>query len=65
VSQTVTDRLPDGQTLVTKGGPHLVGQFEGAGLLDEVFLTLSPVPARRDEKAKIVTRLGAGVGPQQ
>jgi riboflavin biosynthesis pyrimidine reductase len=37
--------------VLTEGGPHLIGQLIEAGLLDEVFLTLSPVLAgRRDDK---------------
>ncbi len=37
--------------LLTEGGPHLVGQLIERGLLDELFLTVSPVVAgRADEK---------------
>jgi riboflavin biosynthesis pyrimidine reductase len=35
------------QVLLTEGGPHLVGQVIEAGLLDEAFLTVSPVIAGR------------------
>ena len=39
------------QVLLTEGGPHLTGQLIDEGLLDEVFLTISPVVAgRKDEK---------------
>lgn len=31
--------------ILTEGGPHLIGQLVGSGLLEEVFLTLSPVLA--------------------
>jgi riboflavin biosynthesis pyrimidine reductase len=41
--------------LLTEGGPHLIGQMIGGGLLDEVFLTISPVIAGRKESDK---RLG-------
>jgi riboflavin biosynthesis pyrimidine reductase len=37
------------QVLLTEGGPHLMGQLIEGGLLDEAFLTVSPVLAgRRD-----------------
>jgi riboflavin biosynthesis pyrimidine reductase len=37
--------------ILTEGGPHLVGQLIEAGLLDEAFLTVSPVIAgRKDER---------------
>jgi riboflavin biosynthesis pyrimidine reductase len=38
------------KVLLTEGGPHLMGQLIEGGLLDEAFLTISPVMAgRRDE----------------
>lgn len=37
--------------VLTEGGPHLIGQLIEAGLLDEAFLTVSPVIAgRMDDK---------------
>jgi len=42
------------EVLLTEGGPHLMGQLIDAGLLEEVFLTISPVVAGRGEE----TRLG-------
>jgi len=33
--------------LLSEAGPHVTGQLIGEGLLDEVFLTLSPVMAGR------------------
>ena len=37
--------------ILTEGGPHVVGQLVEAGLLDEAFLTVSPVIAgRKDDK---------------
>ena len=37
--------------VLTEGGPHLIGQLIEAGLLDEAFLTVSPVIAgRKDDK---------------
>jgi riboflavin biosynthesis pyrimidine reductase len=39
------------KVVLTEGGPQLMGQLVEAGLLDEAFLTVSPVIAgRRDEK---------------
>ena len=35
------------KVLLTEGGPHLVGQLIERGLLDEAFLTISPVVAGR------------------
>jgi riboflavin biosynthesis pyrimidine reductase len=37
------------QVLLTEGGPHLMGQLIDSGLLDEMFLTVSPVLAGRGE----------------
>jgi riboflavin biosynthesis pyrimidine reductase len=42
------------EVLLTEGGPHLMGLLIRAKLLDEVFLTISPVAAGRDRG----TRLG-------
>jgi riboflavin biosynthesis pyrimidine reductase len=37
--------------ILTEGGPHVVGQLVEGGLLDEAFLTVSPVVAgRKDDK---------------
>ncbi|MDX3233628.1 hypothetical protein [Streptomyces sp. ME19-01-6] len=35
-------------TILSATGPRLVGQLVGAGILNELFLTLSPVPAGRE-----------------
>ncbi|HET9781663.1 MAG TPA: dihydrofolate reductase family protein [Candidatus Dormibacteraeota bacterium] len=40
------------EVLLTEGGPHLVADFIEAGVLDEAFLTLSPVIAGRDREAR-------------
>lgn len=44
------------QRLLSEGGPHLVGDMVGGGLLDEIFLTVSPVLAGRagDERLGMV-----------
>ena len=41
------------QALLTEGGPHLVGQLVESRLLDEMFLTLSPVLAGRDSEKRL------------
>ncbi len=39
------------KVLLTEGGPHLLGQLIDSGLLDEAFVTISPVIAgRKDER---------------
>ncbi|MFE1914605.1 dihydrofolate reductase family protein [Streptomyces anandii] len=40
------------RTLLTEGGPYLVGQFMGDGLLDELFLTTAPVLAGRADATR-------------
>ena len=39
--------------LLTEGGPHLMGQLIKEKLLDEVFLTVSPVVAGRDGNERL------------
>ncbi len=39
--------------VLTEGGPHLMGELVKAGLLDEMFLTLSPVLAGRDKELRL------------
>ena len=39
--------------LLSEGGPHLVGQLIEAGLLDEAFLTVSPVVAGRGDDKRL------------
>lgn len=39
--------------ILTEGGPHLVGQLIERGLLDELFLTGSPVLAGRGEEKRL------------
>ena len=41
------------EVVLTEGGPHLVGQLIEAGLLDEVFLTVSPVIAGRSDDKRL------------
>jgi riboflavin biosynthesis pyrimidine reductase len=39
----------DHEIVLTEGGPHLIGQLLEANLLDELFLTLSPVLLGRSD----------------
>jgi riboflavin biosynthesis pyrimidine reductase len=41
------------KVLLTEGGPHLMGQIIDKGLLDEAFLTISPVMAGRDTESRL------------
>jgi riboflavin biosynthesis pyrimidine reductase len=43
---SVADEL-GARLVLCEGGPHVVGQFVGAGLLDELFLTVAPQIAGR------------------
>ncbi|MFI1158397.1 dihydrofolate reductase family protein [Streptomyces sioyaensis] len=38
--------------VLTEGGPHLIGHLLGEGLLDELFLTTSPVLAGRADSSR-------------
>jgi riboflavin biosynthesis pyrimidine reductase len=39
--------------ILTEGGPHVIGDLIEKGLLDEAFITLSPVIAGRDREARL------------
>ena len=41
------------EVLLTEGGPHLMGQLIDAGLMEEVFLTMSPVVAGRGAERRL------------
>jgi riboflavin biosynthesis pyrimidine reductase len=41
------------EVLLSEAGPHVTGQLVGEGLLDEVFLTLSPVLAGRGKEKRL------------
>ncbi len=51
--------------LLTEGGPHLAGELIRQGLLDEAFITLSPVIAGRDVEARLGMVAGAELLPSQ
>lgn len=40
--QTILERLSDADIVLLEGGPSLTGQFVGAGLVDELNLTIAP-----------------------
>jgi riboflavin biosynthesis pyrimidine reductase len=41
------------QAVLTEGGPHVMGDLIQARLLDEAFLTISPVLAGRDKEVRL------------
>ena len=45
-------RARGGSMMLTEGGPRLLGQLAAGGLLDELFLTVSPVLAGRGDTAR-------------
>jgi riboflavin biosynthesis pyrimidine reductase len=45
-------RAGGGSMVLTEGGPRLLGQLAASGLLDELFLTISPVLAGRADTAR-------------
>ena len=51
--------------ILTEGGPHVMGDLIAAQLLDEVFLTLSPVVAGRDGDSRLGMVAGAEFLPGQ
>jgi riboflavin biosynthesis pyrimidine reductase len=54
LSDAVADLRGRGlNVLLTEGGPHLMGQLLERGLLDEAFLTISPVVAGRDKESRL------------
>ncbi len=45
--------------ILTEGGPHVMGDLTGAHLLDELFLTISPVIAGRNDDSRLGVLAGA------
>jgi riboflavin biosynthesis pyrimidine reductase len=41
------------RVVLTEGGPHVMGELVKAGLVDEMFLTLSPVLAGRSKERRL------------
>ena len=51
--------------LLTEGGPHLTGELIQAGLLDEAFITVSPVIAGRDVEPRLGMVAGVELLPDR
>jgi riboflavin biosynthesis pyrimidine reductase len=49
------------ESMLCEGGPHLVGQLLDAGLVDELFLSLSPTLAGAEPSGEQALRILAGV----
>ena len=49
--------------LLTEGGPHVMGELIAGGMLDEVFLTVSPVIAGRDQEMRLGMAAGVELLP--
>jgi riboflavin biosynthesis pyrimidine reductase len=54
----------DFKVVLTEGGPHLMGELIKAGLLDEMFLTVSPVLAGRGKERRLGMVEGAELLPK-
>lgn len=52
ILDVVERALPGGALFLIEGGPRLIGQFFDAERLDELFLTLSPRLAGRDDRSR-------------
>jgi riboflavin biosynthesis pyrimidine reductase len=48
VLAAITASLPQCETILVEGGPHVMADFFGERLLDDLFLTLAPQVAGRD-----------------
>lgn len=51
------------EVMLTEGGPQLMGELISANLLDEAFITISPVMAGRDVDARLGMVAGAELLP--
>jgi riboflavin biosynthesis pyrimidine reductase len=56
-------RLRGHDVILTEGGPHVVGELVARGLLDEAFITVSPVLAGRDRDERLGMIAGAELLP--
>lgn len=66
VERAVTElRRQGNDVLLTEGGPHLMGDLVRAGLLDELFITISPVLAGRASKARHGMLAGVELLPER
>jgi riboflavin biosynthesis pyrimidine reductase len=46
-------RTRGNEVILTEGGPHVTGELIARSLLDEAFITVSPVVAGRDEEPRL------------
>lgn len=53
------------EVILTEGGPQVMGELVSQSLLDEVFLTVSPVIAGRDEEQRLGMIAGAELLPDR
>jgi riboflavin biosynthesis pyrimidine reductase len=53
------------RVILTEGGPHLVGELTSNGLLDEAFITLSPVLAGRAAEPRLGMLAGVELLPNR
>jgi len=53
------------QVILTEGGPHVMGELVRHGLVDDAFLTLSPVVAGRDKENRLGMVAGVEFLPEK
>jgi riboflavin biosynthesis pyrimidine reductase len=53
------------RTILTEGGPHLMGELIASGCLDEAFVTVSPVVAGRDGDRRLGMVAGVDLLPDR
>ena len=51
--------------ILTEGGPHVTGELVAAGLLEEIFITISPVLAGRDRDPRLGMIAGVELLPDR
>jgi len=56
-------RTRGNEVILTEGGPHVTGELIARSLLDEAFITVSPVVAGRDEEPRLGMVAGAELLP--
>lgn len=65
LEEAINDLHRRGLTVVlTEGGPHLIGELIQRSLLDEAFITISPVIAGRDKELRLGMVEGIELLPQ-
>ncbi|HKW72562.1 MAG TPA: dihydrofolate reductase family protein [Candidatus Dormibacteraeota bacterium] len=64
ITRAVTELRDRGYaTILTEGGPHVMGELTRHDLLDEAFLTISPVIAGRDTETRLAMVEGVELLP--